>query len=182
MSDNGHNDLAYKLLLNQTFPSWGFSIAQGATTIWERWDGFTPDKGFQTTAMNSFNHYSLGSVGEWMFGTVGGIQTDPNAPGFARILIAPQPGPGLTFANASYDSVRGRIVSNWKTEANTTTYDITIPANTTAQITLPAQSADKVKESSHVAAQSPGVKLASARNGVAVFEVGAGVYQFVVAK
>ncbi len=182
LSDNGHNDLAYKLLLNQTFPSWGFSIAQGATTIWERWDGFTPDKGFQTTAMNSFNHYSLGSVGEWMFGHVGGIQTDPNAPGFARILIAPQPGPGLTFANATYDSVRGRISSNWKTEANATTYDITVPANTTAQITLPAQSAAQIKESGVAAEKAAGVKLASARNGVAVFEVGAGVYQFVVAK
>ncbi len=182
LSDNGHNDLAYKLLLNQTFPSWGFSIAQGATTIWERWDGYTPDKGFQTTAMNSFNHYSLGSVGEWMFGHVGGIQTDPDAPGFARILVAPQPGPGLTFANVSYDSVRGRIVSNWKTEANATTYEITIPANTTAQITLSAQSAAQVQESGVAATKAPGVKLARAQNGVTVFEVGAGIYQFEVAK
>ena len=182
LSDNGHNDLAYKLLLNETFPSWGFSIAQGATTIWERWDGWTPDKGFQTTAMNSFNHYSLGSVGEWLFGSVGGIQTDPNFPGFERILIAPQPGAGLTFANATYDSVRGRIVSNWKTEANATTYSITIPANTTARISLPAQSANMVKESSHVASEAPGVKLVRAADGIAVFEVGAGVYQFVVAK
>ena len=182
LSDNGHNDLAYKLLLNETFPSWGYSIKRGATTIWERWDGYTGDKGFQDVGMNSFNHYSLGSVGEWMFGTVGGIQTDPAHPGFERILIAPQPGPGLTFANASYDSVRGRIVSNWKTEANATVYDITVPANTTAQISLPAQHAAQVKESGVAADKAPGVKLVSAQNGVAAFEVGAGVYQFEVAK
>ena len=182
LSDFGYNDLAYKLLLNETFPSWGYSIKRGATTIWERWDGWTEEKGFQDVGMNSFNHYSLGSVGEWLFGTVGGIQTDPNAPGFERILIAPQPGAGLSFANAAYDSVRGRIVSNWKTSANATTYDITIPANTTAQIAVPASDADKVTESSHVARDAPGVKFARMENGAAVFEVGAGTYQFVVAK
>ena len=132
--------------------------------------------------MNSFNHYSLGSVGEWMFSTVGGIQTDPAHPGFERILIAPQPGSGLTFANATYDSVRGRIVSDWKTDANATTYSITIPANTTAQISLPATGAAQVKESGGAASQAPGVKLARAQNGVAVFDVGAGSYRFVVAK
>ena len=180
LSDNGHNDLAYKLLLNETFPSWGYSIKQGATTIWERWDGYTQEKGFQDVGMNSFNHYSLGSVGEWMFGHIGGIQTDPNYPGFECILIAPQPGPGLTFANATYNSVRGRIVSNWKTEANATTYSITIPANTSARITLPAQSAAQVKEGGVIASKSPGVKLVRAQNGIAVFEVGAGSYQFMV--
>ena len=181
LSENGYNDVAYKLLLQKTFPSWGYSIERGATTIWERWDGYTEEKGFQDVGMNSFNHYSLGSVGEWLFGTVGGIQTDPNYPGFERILIAPQPGPGLTFANATYDSVRGKIVSNWKTEANATTYNITIPANTTATLTLNAKDAKSVSESGKPVARASGVKLLSQRDGKAVFAVGSGVYQFIVA-
>ena len=181
LSDNGRNDVAYKLLLQKTFPSWGYSIERGATTIWERWDGYTEEKGFQDVGMNSFNHYSLGSVGEWLFGTVGGIQTDPNAPGFERILISPQPGPGLTFANATYDSVRGRIVSNWKTEAGATTYNLTIPANTTAMITLTTKDANSVSEGGRAAASAPGVKLMSQQNGNATFEVGSGKYQFRVA-
>lgn len=181
LSDNGRNDVAYKLLLQKTFPSWGYSIERGATTIWERWDGYTEEKGFQDVGMNSFNHYSLGSVGEWMFGTVGGIQTDPNYPGFERILVHPQPGPGLTFVNATYDSVRGRIVSNWKTEANGATYDVTIPANTTATITLAANDAKSVSEGGRAASGAPGVKLVSQQNGNSVFEVGSGTYHFVVA-
>ncbi len=181
LSDNGRNDVAYKLLLQDTFPSWGYSIKNGATTIWERWDGWTQDKGFQNAGMNSFNHYSLGSVGQWMFGTVGGIQTDPGYPGFERILLHPQPGPGLTFANATYDSVRGRIVSNWKTEANATTYDITIPANTTATVTLAAKDAKSVSEGGRAANVAPGVKLVGQKDGNAVFAVGSGVYRFVVA-
>ena len=180
LSDNGCNDVAYKLLLQKTFPSWGYSIGRGATTIWERWDGYTEEKGFQDVGMNSFNHYSLGSVGQWMFGTVGGIQTDPNHPGFERILLRPQPGPGLAFANATYDSVRGRIISNWKTAANATTYDITIPANTTATITLAAKDAKSVSEGGRAASSAPGVKFVRAQNGNVMFEVGSGVYRFVV--
>ncbi len=178
LSDNGHNDLAYKLLLNDTFPSWGFSIRQGATTIWERWDGWTPDKGFQDVGMNSFNHYSLGSVGEWLFGHVGGIATDPNFPGFERILIAPHPGPGLSFANTAYDSVRGRIVSNWKIEGANLTLDVTIPANTRATVSVPTSDASRVMEGGKSAASAQGVKLAKQENGAAIFEIGGGTYQF----
>ena len=180
LTDNGRNDVAYQLLLQDTFPSWGYSIKNGATTIWERWDGWTQDKGFQDVGMNSFNHYSLGSVGQWLFGSVGGIQTDPNYPGFERIWIRPQPGPGLTFANATYDSVRGRIVSNWKTEVGATTYEITVPANTTATAWLPAANAQAVSESGQLASHAPGVKLVRQQNGVAVFEIGAGHYKFSV--
>ncbi|RYG61336.1 alpha-L-rhamnosidase, partial [bacterium] len=178
LSDTGNNDVAYKLLLNDTFPSWGFSIRQGATTIWERWDGWTPDKGFQDVGMNSFNHYSLGSVGEWLYGHVAGISTDPNSPGYKRIIIAPHPGPGLTFANATYDSVHGRIVSNWKTEAGRATYDVTVPANTTATVSLPVSDAKNIQENGRSAFQSPGVTFVRQEGARAVFSVGSGTYKF----
>ncbi len=178
LSNTGHNDTAYKLLLNDTFPSWGYSIRQGATTIWERWDGWTEDKGFQDVGMNSFNHYSLGSVGEWLYRYVAGIDTDPDFPGFKRILLQPHPGPGLTFANASYDSAHGRIISNWKRENGMVTYNITIPANTTAQISIPAASAAQVKENGALASGATGVKLVGQQANKATFAVGAGSYTF----
>ena len=178
LSNTGHNDVAYQLLLNDTFPSWGYSIRQGATTIWERWDGWTQDKGFQDVGMNSFNHYSLGSVGEWLYRYVAGIDTDPNFPGFKRILLQPHPGPGLNFANAAYDSVHGRIISNWKRENGQVTYNITIPANTGAEISIPTASAAQVKENGALASSVAGVKLVGQGADKATFEVGAGRYTF----
>ncbi|RYG69125.1 alpha-L-rhamnosidase, partial [bacterium] len=179
LSDTGNNDVAYKLLLNDTFPSWGYSIKQGATTIWERWDGWTEEKGFQDVGMNSFNHYSLGSVGEWLYGHVAGIATDPNYPGFERIIVKPHPGPGLTFANGSYDSVRGRIVSNWKVQGGVTTYDVTIPANTTATVFVPNAQVSQVKEGGQALSIAiPGV-TAVRQDGInTMVNVGAGTYQF----
>lgn len=178
LSDTGQNDLAYKLLLNDTFPSWGFSIRQGATTIWERWDGWTPDKGFQSVGMNSFNHYSLGSVGEWLYSHVAGIATAPDAPGFKRIVIQPQPGAGLTFANATFDSVRGRVVSNWKRERKALTLNVTIPANTTATVCIPTPGAAGVRESGKPIKAAPGVRFVRQDGADAVFEVGSGTYTF----
>ena len=92
LTAGGRLNVAYALLLQDTFPSWLFSVKQGATTIWERWDGWTPDKGFQTPAMNSFNHYSLGSCGEWIYDTVAGIGWDPDAPGYKHLFLHPQTG------------------------------------------------------------------------------------------
>ena len=112
LTETGNAEVAYRLLLNETYPSWGYTIKNGATTIWERWDGWTEENGFQSPNMNSFNHYSLGSVGEWLYRYVAGI--DLGAPGYGRILIRPRPGGGLTHARGGYDSVRGRISSSWK--------------------------------------------------------------------
>ncbi|CAG2122798.1 unnamed protein product, partial [Medioppia subpectinata] len=95
LSQFGHSDVAYRLLLQDTYPSWGYSIKYNATTIWERWDGWTKEKGFQDPAMNSFNHYSLGSVGRWLYQSVAGIDTDNEEVGFKRIIIAPKPAAGL---------------------------------------------------------------------------------------
>jgi alpha-L-rhamnosidase len=134
LAEAGYADIAYRLLLNETFPSWGYSIRHGATTIWERWDGWTEERGFQTPLMNSFNHYSLGSVVQWLYEYVAGIR--PARPGYEHVLIAPSPGP-LEWARASYRSVRGSITSAWRQDGDTFRLDVEVPANVTATVVLP---------------------------------------------
>ena len=126
----GRDDVAYRLIFQDTFPSWGFSIKQGATSIWERWDGWTPQNGFQDPGMNSFAHYSFGAVYQWMVENIGGIRTD--GPAYKHILIAPQMNLKLTSDTTSYDSIRGRIKTAWQRSADKLILDCTIPANTTA--------------------------------------------------
>lgn len=171
-------DTAYRVFLQDTFPSWLFSVKQGATTIWERWDGWTPEKGFQDPHMNSFNHYSLGSCGEWMFGTVAGIGLDPARPGFKHIIIKPAIVGGLTWVKAHCDTVQGRIVSEWEHKEKQLTLHVVIPANTTATIYVPAEDAAAVLESGKPAAKSEGVRFLRMENAAAVFEVGSGTYDF----
>ncbi len=141
----GRNDVAYRLLHQDTFPSWGFSIRHGATSIWERWDGWTPENGFQNPGMNSFAHYSFGAVYQWMAENIGGFR--PTSPGYATFDFAPKPGGKLTHAQVRYESPRGLIASAWKIDGGRLTLDVTIPANTTATVTLPVTSASKVTES-----------------------------------
>jgi alpha-L-rhamnosidase len=133
----GRDDVAYRLLYNKTFPSWGFSIEQGATSIWERWDGWTPEKGFQDPGMNSFAHYSFGAVYQWMVENIGGIHTD--GPGYKHIMIAPSPDGKMTWAKTSYNSIHGLISTSWRVENNKLKLDVTIPANTTATVMLPGE-------------------------------------------
>jgi len=143
----GRNDVAYKLLHNDTFPSWGFSIKHGATTIWERWDGWTPEKGFQDPGMNSFAHYSFGAVYQWIVENIGGIHSE--APGYKRILIAPQPGGKLTAARTSYHSIRGLIETDWKIAGGKFILDVTIPVNTTATVIMPTKGIHDVGSGKH---------------------------------
>jgi len=173
----GRLDVAYRLLHNETFPSWGFAIKHGATSIWERWDGWTPEKGFQNPAMNSFSHYAFGSVGQWIFRTIGGI--DAAEPGFRRITIAPRPGGRLTWARTSYRSIRGRIATDWKLTTRGLTLNVTVPANTTARVHVPAKAASAVTESGRPAARADGVKFLRLASGAAVYEVGSGSYRFI---
>lgn len=134
----GRNDVAYRLIHQESFPSWGFSIRHGATSIWERWDGWTPDKGFQDPGMNSFAHYSFGAVYQWMVENIGGLHAD--SPSYKTFTIAPQPGGKLTHAAVRYDGPRGEIRSAWKVDGDKLTLDVTIPANTTATLVLPTTS------------------------------------------
>ena len=179
LTSMGRSDIAYKLLQNDTYPSWGYSIRQGATTIWERWDGWRHDKGFQDPGMNSFNHYSMGSIGEWMFSRVAGIDWDVDDPGYRHIIMHPTPSGGLTYAKASLKSIRGLIQSEWHHLANgTLTLDITVPANTYATVFLPSRNPTKIMEGSQLASKSPGVNGYSASKVEAVMEVASGTYHF----
>ncbi len=172
LSENGKLGTAYALLQKDTYPSWGYSIKQGATTIWERWDGWTEHKGFQDPGMNSFNHYSFGSVGDWMVRVVAGI--DLEAPAYKKILIRPRPGGGMTSAKASYDSIHGRIATDWKLEGGKLKLAVEIPANTTARVVLPVADAAKVTMDGKPVAQAEAVE------GDVAVNVGSGKHVFAV--
>jgi alpha-L-rhamnosidase len=176
----GRNDVAYRLLFNKTFPSWGFTIQNGATSIWERWDGWTPDKGFQDPGMNSFAHYSFGAVTQWMFENIGGIRGD--APGFAKIALRPQPGGELKWAKVGYDSIRGRIESDWKLDGDALVLEVSVPPNVGATLFVPTTEASSVTEGGAPAATARGVKFLRAESDAAVFELQSGRYRFACKK
>lgn len=171
----GLTDMAYTLLTQESFPGWLYSVKNGATTIWERWDGWTQEKGFQDPGMNSFNHYSLGSVGEWMYSTVLGIDLDPHTPGFKSMVIHPRPGGGITWAKGHYDSVYGRIACAWKTDENGMEVSVMIPPNTTARVVLPK---GEVSEGGKPIAEARGVKMEMTTGTDQHLRVGSGMYVF----
>ena len=176
LTQYGQADTAYALLLQDTFPSWLFSVKHGATTIWERWDGWTPEKGFQDPGMNSFNHYSLGSCGEYLFGGIGGIR--PASPGYKTIRIDPIIRDGLTWAAASYDSIHGKIATSWKRADHRLTLEVTVPVNTTAIVSIPTREMAGVTESDVPATRAAGVKVSRMDHDKLELEVGSGTYKF----
>jgi alpha-L-rhamnosidase len=167
----GYTDVAYKLLVQESYPSWLYPVKMGATTIWERWDGIKPDGTFQDVGMNSFNHYAYGAIGDWMYKTVAGIQPDPASPGYKQFRIQPRPGGGLTHASAEYKSLYGTIASKWKVDGGRLKLEVTVPANTTAKIVLPGAAGASVTESGKP------VQL-SAEGKDASLQVGSGNYTF----
>lgn len=185
LSSHGHHDLAVRLFQSREFPSWGYEVANGATSIWERWDSYTKEDGFgrHNAAMNSFSHYAFGAVCEWMFRTLAGIDSD--TPGFNHIHLRPSPpSPGsnpdhtpIHWVTAHYDSIHGRIASAWRLEDNIFTYDVTVPANTRASIHLPCKTLEGVTESGQPVQQSKAI-TARLEKDRAVLEVGAGIYSF----
>ena len=176
LSKINRHDVAYKILLNDTFPSWGYQIQQGATTTWEHWDGWTEEFGFQSPQMNSFNHYAFGAVGEWLFSTMAGIEG--TSPGFKHITIRPHPGGNITWVRSSYHSIHGRIESNWRVEKNNFHLQIRIPLNTTATVHLPALSTERVTECGRPLDKSEGVQFKKFEDDVVIVEVESGYYEF----
>jgi alpha-L-rhamnosidase len=137
LSDQGYEELAFLLLNRKEYPSWLYPVTQGATTIWERWDGQKPDGTFQTVGMNSFNHYAYGAIGEWLYTYIAGIRIDEQNPGYKHFFLEPHPGGGLTNAAAEHYTMYGKIKSAWKIDGENFVYDVEIPANTTATVILP---------------------------------------------
>lgn len=135
LSRYGYTDLAYKLLLQETYPSWLYPVKMGATTIWERWDGIKPNGSFQDPTMNSFNHYAYGAIGDWMYRTMAGIDLD--SAGYKRIKIRPRPGGGIQYVKAGLETYYGKVGVYWKLVGNKIAMDVEIPANTTATIYIP---------------------------------------------
>ncbi len=174
LSDNGRADLAYTIAGQKTYPSWGYMISKGATTIWELWNGDTADP-----AMNSGNHVMLvGDLGIWMHEYIAGIRPDPATPGFKRIIIRPYPVGDLTSAQATHRSPYGQISSAWGVEGDRFALNVTIPPNTKALVEIPTTKPDSVTESGKPAGQASGVKFIEAKDGRAIYQVGSGKYSF----
>jgi alpha-L-rhamnosidase len=167
LSDGGRTDVAYRVASQKDLPSWGWWIEQGATTLWEQWNG-----------SESRNHIMFGNVVAWFYKDLAGIHPDPAAPGFKHVLLKPQPVGDLTFARAEHDSVRGRIVSDWKIEQGRFKLRVVIPPNTRATVFVPGASVSDVREGRGPATKSNGVKSFRDENGSAVFEIESGEYEF----
>ena len=176
LTQTGHGEVAYRLLNQRDFPSWRYMIERGATTMWERWDGIRVDGSFQAQDMNSFNHYAYGAVGEWLYRRVAGLEIDPSKPAYHHTIIDPQPGGGLTAARATYDSAYGLVASGWRSDGERFELDVTIPANTTATLRIPAHSSVSEAGRELVGVGGDGLQFVELRDGVAVFEAGSGTY------
>jgi len=178
LSTVGYTDVAYRVLAQRTFPSWRYMIDRGATTIWERWDGWSEERGFQSAWMNSFNHYSLGSVGEWLYRFVLGIDQAPESAGFRRLLLRPHPGGGLDRVHGSYRSVRGPVLARWERSGGRFTYQVEVPPNAAASVHVPSADPAQVRDAAGGGPAATGAYPGSPGDGEAVFEVGPGRHQF----
>jgi alpha-L-rhamnosidase len=178
LSRNGQHEEACRLINLRTIPSWGYMIDMGGTTIWERWDGYVKGRGFQDPGMNSFNHWAFGSVGEWVWREIAGLNPDEQRPGYKHFTVRPRVGKSFTWANADYESIRGAIACRWKLDGRKFSLELTVPPNTSATVYVPTDDAAAVREGGIPASQAQGVRPAVARGGEAAFEVDSGTYVF----
>ena len=173
----GRDDLAMRLLLNEDYPSWGFEIRMGATTVWERWNSLRANGEFGPADMNSFNHYAYGAVGDWMFQNLGGLQIVE--PGYKQSRIAPLiGGGGLSHARCGIQTPYGLLASEWTLAKGELTLKVTVPANTSAEVVIPAASPEAVREGMVAAVAAPGVSGAAFKAGRVTLRVGSGRYEF----
>jgi alpha-L-rhamnosidase len=174
----GYLDEAYMLLNREEYPSWLYPVKQGATTIWERWDGQKPDGSFQNPGMNSFNHYAYGAIGEWMYRVMAGIQLDEAVPGYKHILIQPRPGGGFTSVKASHQTPYGKVSAAWTLNETAFELAVEVPANTRATVRLPGAQLASVTEGGKALAVGSGVAAQKQEGSVVALEVGSGQYRF----
>jgi len=200
LSRHGRHDLALKLATRRELPSWGYAIDRGATTVWERWDGYVEGRGFHEASENSLDSVAFGSIGEWMVRTIGGIELEDRHLAYGPVILEPildgptrnsAEGPrafehvklspkieGLTWAKCAHESIAGRLSVSWKREGDVLVYDCTIPPNTTATLALPAVDRAKIKEGESQVDAVGGLQVWSVEGGIASIEVPAGTYHF----
>ena len=178
LSRFGKTDLAYKLLLQETYPSWLYPVKMGATTIWERWDGIKPDGSFQTPGMNSFNHYAYGAIGDWMYRVITGIDTETDAPGYKKIIIQPHIDSSLSNSTADLLTYYGKISSGWKMENKKLHFNIEIPVNTVAKVILPVSKVDALLENGKPLSTLKEIQIIGVENGLITLKLGSGKYHF----
>jgi alpha-L-rhamnosidase len=181
LSKTGNSKNAYDLFLQTEYPSWGFEVVNGATTIWERWNSYTHEDGFggeRNASMNSFNHYAFGAVCEWMFENAAGIKAA--TPAYKNIIIKPEPDKRLGHLKASYQSISGTIESAWEYKEDGLSMEVTVPVNTKAKIYVPSTSVELITESGNPVKQMENIELEGIEDGYAVFSCGSGNYSFFV--
>lgn len=174
----GRIDVAYDLLMQESYPSWLYPVTHGATTIWERWDGQRADGTFQNPGMNSFNHYAYGAIGAWIYRTVAGLDVDPEYAGFVRARVAPQPGGGLSWAKASLQAQTGLYAVEWQLRDGQMHMTVTVPANGGAVVYLPGARLESVMESGAALGAAEGCHNPRQIDSTVVVEIGAGEYDF----
>ena len=182
LSRYNQTDVAYRLLLQDSYPSWLYPVKMGATTIWERWDGIKPDSSFQTPGMNSFNHYAYGAIGDWMYRVVAGIDTYEDGPGYHHSRIAPHPGGRLRSAAADLETGYGKLSSHWEMVDDSFRLEIVVPANTTATVHLPAVDNGLVTESGNNLSTVKDIHIEGIEKGSLLLRVGSGTYHFQVSR
>jgi len=203
----GYHDVAYTLLMQETYPSWLYPVKMGATTIWERWDGQKPDSTFQSVGMNSFNHYAYGAVGDWMYRVLAGIDTDPSHVGYKKIIIKPyvygrklKEGErpvsgnlngrirtdtttnGLKQVAADLETNYGKVSSHWSIDKGQVLVDVEVPVNTSALVYLPSGNVETIKESGKNVSGNKMIVISERQPAFTVIELGSGKYSFTMAQ
>ncbi|WP_419876455.1 family 78 glycoside hydrolase catalytic domain [Candidatus Pristimantibacillus sp. PTI5] len=179
LSNNGFHTTAIRLLLQESYPGWLYSVSKGATTIWEHWDSVKPDGSFWSDDMNSFNHYAYGAIGDWMYKNVAGLNMSPSVPGFKRARIAPQFGSTkLSSAKATHLSMYGIVESSWRLIGNRIEVEALIPANTSAEIVLVGAKSADTTENGRSLDQVEGIVSITENDDNVLIIVGSGAYRF----
>ncbi|NQX57849.1 alpha-L-rhamnosidase [Paenibacillus qinlingensis] len=181
LSENGYHDVAVKLVMQEDYPSWLYTIHKGATTIWEHWDGIKPDGTFWSDNMNSYNHYAYGAIGDWLYRKVAGLDSDDAQPGYKRMSFRPRPDSGLTYAKASLITNYGEVRSEWSVEeSGDIRYTFQLPPNTSGEVILAGATLTEVTCHGQKLENIPGIQSAREDEGHVRIELGSGIYQFQV--
>ena len=178
LSRHGKHRQAWRLLNRRDAPSWGHIIDRGATTIWERWDGYVVGRGSQNSMVNSLSHYAFGAVGEWVWRNLIGIHPDEHHPGCRHVIVRPQPAAGLSWVEGVYDSIRGPIAVAWKVDAGQIDLKVATPSGTTAAVYIPTTNAAAIQERGRPVGESPGVRYLNFGDDACAYAIVSGTYCF----